>query len=330
MGSAPGTVPVRGLAGSGARFVPEVRRPERAARGCARGHSTTCFCGPCPDSTSRALGTAYTCPQAASGRVTRWRGGGFYGRMNLVSPDPHHTLHRRGWTRRSHYRGASGGPHHRRRSYRPEWSFASSGQIRSLLLASLLASALIFTTSPPSAAAATDAQNWVSPVPAMEIINAFDPPDKPWLKGHRGIDVLAVKGERAAGADEGHHPLAGTVAGTATVSVLTASGHVLSFQPAATTLKKGEEFSAGERSSRSAPVTTATGRVCTSGRGRTRRRSAISIRAGSSGRSSPCCCRCRGNRMRRPRPAVAVRRRRGPGPGADTATAGFPPRRCVR
>lgn len=179
--------------------------------------------------------------------MTRWRGGGFYGRMNLVSPDPHHTLHRRGWTRRSHYRGASGGPHHRRRSYRPEWSFASSGQIRSLLLTSLLASALIFTTSPPSASAATDAQNWVSPVPAMEIINAFDPPDKPWLKGHRGIDVLAVEGEPLRAPTKGTIRFAGTVAGTATVSVLTASGHVLSFQPAATMLKKGEEFSAGER-----------------------------------------------------------------------------------
>ena len=81
----------------------------------------------------------------------------------------------------------------------------------------------------------------------MEIINAFDPPDKPWLKGHRGIDVLAVEGEPLRAPTKGTIRFAGTVAGTATVSVLTASGHALLFEPAATMLKKGEEFSAGER-----------------------------------------------------------------------------------
>lgn len=90
-------------------------------------------------------------------------------------------------------------------------------------------------------------QSWVTPVPAMEIVTAFDPPDEPWLEGHRGIDVLAVEGEPLRAPTQGTIRFAGTVAGMATVSILTASGHVLSFQPATTDLKKGESFEAGER-----------------------------------------------------------------------------------
>ncbi|UVI34868.1 peptidoglycan DD-metalloendopeptidase family protein [Brevibacterium spongiae] len=121
-----------------------------------------------------------------------------------------------------------------------------------LFSAAVLAVALVFGGAAPEASAAgaastTAPKNWVTPVPAMEIITAFDPPDKPWLKGHRGIDVLAEEGEPLRAPTAGEVRFAGTVAGTATLSVLTDSGHVLSFQPATTSLKKGETFSAGER-----------------------------------------------------------------------------------
>ncbi len=53
----------------------------------------------------------------------------------------------------------------------------------------------------PSATSAT----WVTPVPAMEIVTAFDPPKETWLAGHRGIDVRAVPDEPMRA------PTAGTV-----------------------------------------------------------------------------------------------------------------------
>lgn len=135
------------------------------------------------------------------------------------------------------------------------------GSPESLLLAVIIAAALVVTTTPPEASAAsgpvsTTAQsgsqrsaptNWVTPVPAMETIEAFDPPDKPWLKGHRGIDVLALEGEPLRAPTGGTVRFAGPVAGVATVSILTESDHVLTFQPAATSLKKGESFTAGEQ-----------------------------------------------------------------------------------
>src|SRR5699024_5619369 len=100
-------------------------------------------------------------------------------------------------------------PPRRHRRRRPD---DEAGQARSLVLASLLTLALTLTPPASGAHAAVDeaseavqgssaaphatseasaAANWVTPVPAMEIITAFDPPDEPWLKGHRGIDVLA-------------------------------------------------------------------------------------------------------------------------------------------
>ncbi len=91
------------------------------------------------------------------------------------------------------------------------------------------------------------ARNWTTPIPAMEIIGAFDLPDEPWLKGHRGIDVLAVENEPLRAPTAGTIRFAGSVAGMDTLSILTESGHVLSFQPASTSMRKGEAFSAGER-----------------------------------------------------------------------------------
>lgn len=86
---------------------------------------------------------------------------------------------------------------------------------------------------------------WVSPVPALEIIEPFNPPSKAWLKGHRGIDVLTVNGEPLRAPTAGTIRFGGSVAGTATVSIETNSGYVVSFQPATSELKIGDQFSAG-------------------------------------------------------------------------------------
>lgn len=117
---------------------------------------------------------------------------------------------------------------------------------RSLLIVIALLSALLLTAPMPGAATASQSASWVTPVPAMEIVEAFDPPDKPWLKGHRGIDVLAVAGEPLRAPTLGSIRFRGSVAGMPTVSILTDSGHIVSFQPASTKLSRGDRFSAGE------------------------------------------------------------------------------------
>lgn len=124
------------------------------------------------------------------------------------------------------------------------------GRVRILLTAILMVLIVALAevgppfTSPVSAEPRAETA-WVTVVPAMEIIEAFDPPDEAWLKGHRGIDVLAVAGEPLRAPAAGVIRFRGSVAGTATISIETDSGYVVSFQPATSELKKGEKFTAG-------------------------------------------------------------------------------------
>lgn len=113
------------------------------------------------------------------------------------------------------------------------------------IVALILAEAGLPVLADRAVAAAKSVATWVSPVPAMEIIEAFDPPREAWLQGHRGIDVLAVSGEPLRAPTAGVIRFRGSVAGTATVSIETASGFVVSFQPATSDLEKGEGFASG-------------------------------------------------------------------------------------
>lgn len=116
----------------------------------------------------------------------------------------------------------------------------------SLMTVLLALAEVVAPFSATSAEAAAQAQRtWASPVPAMEILEAFDPPTEAWLKGHRGIDVLTVSGEPVRAPAAGTIRFRGSVAGTATISIETDSGYVISFQPAESVLKTGEAFSAG-------------------------------------------------------------------------------------
>lgn len=192
-------------------------------------------------------------PQAKSAVLTRNLSGGFHGLMNPFSLDPPRSLH-----------PLSGRHLH-------------SAQIRRarFIITALFLSFVLALAAPAgdgaaqadtrgssgsggtrgaggssraggSSGAGASETTWVSPVPAMEIVEAFDPPDKPWLKGHRGIDVLAVDGEPLRAPTAGSIRFRGSVAGTPTVSIETDTGHVVSFQPASTEMKKGDEFAAGE------------------------------------------------------------------------------------
>ncbi|RBP67910.1 murein DD-endopeptidase MepM/ murein hydrolase activator NlpD [Brevibacterium sanguinis] len=115
-----------------------------------------------------------------------------------------------------------------------------------LLFATIVAGAVLPVPGDRAVAAPRDEPAWVSLVPAMEIVEAFDPPAETWLAGHRGIDVLAVVGEPLRAPTAGTLRFRGAVAGAATVSIETESGFVVSFQPATSTLDKGERFAAGE------------------------------------------------------------------------------------
>ena len=68
------------------------------------------------------------------------------------------------------------------------------------------------------------------PVPG-DVIRPYDPPDKPWLPGHRGVDLAAGPGSVVASSADGVVHFAGSVAGTPTVSVMHADGIRTTYQP---------------------------------------------------------------------------------------------------
>lgn len=69
-------------------------------------------------------------------------------------------------------------------------------------------------------------------------LKAFDPPERPWLAGHRGIDLAAAEHDELVAPADGVVSFAGTVAGKQVVSIRH-DGLTLTFEPAVTRLSVG-------------------------------------------------------------------------------------------
>lgn len=80
----------------------------------------------------------------------------------------------------------------------------------------LLAVCCLWAGGPPRAIAAD--RSAVLPL-AGPVVRRFDPPDQPWLPGHRGVDLLGTEGTGVAAAMAGRVVFAGTVAGRGVVVV---------------------------------------------------------------------------------------------------------------
>ena len=62
---------------------------------------------------------------------------------------------------------------------------------------------------------------WLWPVGQPAVIADFDPPDRPWLSGHRGVDLQASDGDELYAPADGIISFAGSVGGKSVVSVNT-------------------------------------------------------------------------------------------------------------
>jgi hypothetical protein len=84
-------------------------------------------------------------------------------------------------------------------------------------LLSVVASA-VWTTNP--ADSSTGSGRWVWPlVPTPKVVRGFDPPEAPWLPGHRGVDLAARPGQAVRAAGSGQVTFAGLIAGVGVVVV---------------------------------------------------------------------------------------------------------------
>jgi murein DD-endopeptidase MepM/ murein hydrolase activator NlpD len=83
-----------------------------------------------------------------------------------------------------------------------------------VLVAGVIGWCLWLGVAPPAAAAASA----VPPLPGP-VVRGFDPPDQPWLAGHRGVDLLGAAGAEVVAAMAGRVVFAGTIAGRGVVVV---------------------------------------------------------------------------------------------------------------
>lgn len=74
---------------------------------------------------------------------------------------------------------------------------------------------------------------WLWPVDQPAVIADFDPPDRPWLSGHRGVDLQASDGDELYAPADGIISFAGSVGGKSVVSV-NHGDLVSTFEPAHT------------------------------------------------------------------------------------------------
>jgi biotin carboxyl carrier protein len=102
----------------------------------------------------------------------------------------------------------------------------------------LLATPVVGVT--PAAAA----DHWVAPVP-VTVADRFDPPDQPWLAGHRGVDLLAAAGTVVRAAGAGEVSFAGPLAGRGVVVVVHGPLRT-TYEPVTATVSVGDQVAPGE------------------------------------------------------------------------------------
>jgi hypothetical protein len=108
--------------------------------------------------------------------------------------------------------------------------------------------------APPAAGAAdgdVGAGPWVWPTSgsgavAAEVARRFEPPARPWLSGHRGVDLAAAAGSTVRAAGEGVVTFVGVVAGRGVVVVAHADGTRTTYEPVLSRRRVGERVAAGD------------------------------------------------------------------------------------
>ncbi|MBO1266380.1 M23 family metallopeptidase [Arthrobacter cavernae] len=115
-----------------------------------------------------------------------------------------------------------------------------------LLVALLGVIALLGAGMPPAAPTARPGWDWpLSPKPA--VLRAFDPPDKPWLSGHRGVDLKAAyDGAPVTSPADGVVSFVGVVVDRPVITIDHGEGLRSSFEPVSSGLSKGEHVTKGQ------------------------------------------------------------------------------------
>jgi len=99
----------------------------------------------------------------------------------------------------------------------------------------------------PARAASPAPAGWSWPLaPRPAVLRPFDPPDKPWLSGHRGVDLgPASDGGPVTAPESGTVSFVGVVVDRPVITIDHGNGLRSSFEPVRSTLKKGDSLAKG-------------------------------------------------------------------------------------
>ncbi len=114
---------------------------------------------------------------------------------------------------------------------------------QSASLAATTATRPVSTSEPP---AVDEAARWRWPVDGVAVVTrGFAPPPRPWLAGHRGVDLGGEVGGVIRAAGPGVVIFAGEIAGRGVVSVGHAGGLRTTYEPVTATVRAGATVEAG-------------------------------------------------------------------------------------
>jgi hypothetical protein len=89
--------------------------------------------------------------------------------------------------------------------------------------------------------------DWRWPLtPAPQVLRGYDPPPRPWLSGHRGVDLAARAGQPVYAAGAGRVGYAGRLAGQGVVTVLHGPLRT-TYLPVRPSVRPGRRVAAGDR-----------------------------------------------------------------------------------
>lgn len=109
----------------------------------------------------------------------------------------------------------------------------------------LLISGLVLAGTSISHADEPGKYDWPTPGPAP-ILKGFENPPKPWMKGHRGVDLELAVGQPVRSAGDGQVCYVGTVAGKPVVSICHTQLLRTTYEPVEASVKTGQWVRRGQ------------------------------------------------------------------------------------
>lgn len=121
---------------------------------------------------------------------------------------------------------------------------------------SIVPAALLLILAPAQAAAPESAAGgWSWPLsPRPAVLRSFEPPDRPWLSGHRGVDLRAAyDGAPVTAPAPGRVSFVGVVVDRPVLTIDHGNGLRSSFEPVESTLRPGDAVAEGAVVGRALP-----------------------------------------------------------------------------